>query len=496
MSSIRLGGLATGMDTDTIIKQLMTAKREPLNKLNQQKTKLEWQQEAYRDITIKMVDLRNNKLANLKLSSNLNTLASSVAGNTTAVTAKAQTGAVAGTTTIEVHSLATAATITSASIGTNVDISKSLAELNLATGDTTIEINGEPITFKSTDTLASVINTINKNSKVNATAYFDNVSGKLVLTSKTQGENGVLTFSGDLLTNKFQLDEADVTSGVNADVTINGIRTSRSSNSFTENGVSYTLNAKSEGIASTITTKMDTSKVVESIKSYITAYNDILDAINPKLSEKKFLTYQPLTDEQKEDMEEEEIKLWEEKAKSGILKNDTILSSLVSNLRLGTITDVNVNGTNVNITSLGITTGSWSEKGKLHLDEDKLIEALEKNPEQVIGFFTQNTKETDATKSKLVTTPDSGLFNRMYNELQTALNSLAEKAGTSRSSTSTTEVFNPSSLIGTQLIDLDRRIDLWEDRLVTIENNYYKQFSSMETAVNKLNSQASSLFSS
>lgn len=594
MSTIKLGGLATGIDTDTIVKQLMSAKREPLNKLNQQKTKLEWQQEAYRDITIKLVDLRNNKLANLKLASNLNTQSSSVTGNTTAVSVKAQTGAVAGSMSIEVHSLATAASATGASIGKNIDTSKSLADLGLlSSGTSDININGTTITLNSSDKLSDVISKINSTSGANVTAYFDNVSGKLALTAKATGASGSLTYTGELLEKGFGLgtqasastaassiskslgtdasktleqlglatgatsltingtmvnltkdmtlsdvitkinaDATDVTAsfdsatgklsitsnsngsnlsisgdlatkldlstskaGADADVTINGIRTTRSSNTFTENGVQITLNAASNGVASTVTTKLDTSKFVDAIKSYITAYNEILDAINPKLSEKRNYSYEPLTEDQKKDMKEEEIELWEKKAKQGLLKNDTILSSLVSNMRLGTMTDVNVNGTNVNITSLGITTGTWEEKGKLKLDEAKLTEALEKNPDQVIGFFTQFTAETDPKKAKLATTPDSGLFNRISNELMTALNSLADKAGTSRVSTSTSEVFNPASLIGEQIRNLDIRIANLNSRLTIIENNYYKQFSSMETAVNKLNAQSSSLFS-
>jgi len=595
VSTIKLGGLATGIDTDSIIKQLMTAKREPLNKLNQQKTKLEWQQEAYRDITIKLVDLRNNKLSNLKLASNLNTQSSSVSGNSTAVSVKAQTGAVAGSMSVEVHALAKAASVASGSIGANVDTSKSLGDLGLVTSDTsTITINGQSITVNKTDKLSDVISRINNNTSANVAAYFDNVSGKLSLTAKSTGAAGTLTFSGELLESGFNLgtpassttaasvksksigsddsktleqlgltsaattsltingttitldktktladlkdaisnsaagvtasfDSAtgklsitsnangaslsfggelatalnlgSATAGSDADVTINGIRTTRSSNTFTENGVQITLNSVSGGVASTITTKLDTSKFVDAIKSYITAYNEILDAINPKLSEKRNYSYEPLTEDQKKDMKEEEIELWEKKAKQGLLKNDTVLSSLVSNMRLGTMTDVNVNGTNVNITSLGITTGTWEEKGKLKLDEAKLTEALEKNPDQVIGFFTQFTAETDPKKAKLATTPDSGLFNRISNELMTALNSLADKAGTSRVSTSTSEVFNPASLIGEQIRNLDIRISNLTSRLTIIENNYYKQFSSMETAVNKLNAQSSSLFS-
>ncbi|WP_080832514.1 flagellar filament capping protein FliD [Cohnella massiliensis] len=499
MATIRLGGLASGIDTDSVVKELMSARRQPLTKLNQQKIKLEWQQELYREINIKLVDLRNNKLSNYRMNSTLNTLASTVTGNTSAVTTKATSSAVSGSMSIEVHSLATAASrVSTTGIGTNVDTNKSLAELGLAaSADATISFtinDSETITVSGSDKLSDVISKINSTSGANVAAYFDSASGKLSLTSKTTGDASTVSIGGTNADFFDQFNLGAVVPGDDADVTINGIRTNRASNTFTENGVQITLNAASNGVASTVTTKMDTSKFVELVKSYITAYNDILDTINSKINEKKSYSYAPLTEEQKEEMTEEEIELWEKKAKQGLLRNDTVLSTLVNNMRIGTISDVEIGGEKVNITSLGITTGEWGERGKLKLDENALIAALEEDPEKVIAFFSQETTETDPVKAKSATNPDSGLFNRMYNELMTALDSLAEKAGTSRFSTSTTEAFNPSSLIGTQILDIDRRIARLEDRLLDIENNYYKQFAAMESAINSMNAQSSSLF--
>lgn len=504
MATIRLGGLASGIDTDSVVKELMSARRQPLTKLNQQKIKLEWQQELYREINIKLVDLRNNKLSNYRMNSTLNTLASTVTGNTSAVTTKATSNAVSGSMSIEVHSLATAASrVSTTGIG-ETDASKSLKELGLvadenATYSFSIKGVNDPsvtatnITFSGSDSLSTVISKINSSS-AGVTAYFDGASGKLSLTSKTTGNDSTIEITGTNASFFDQFNLGAIVPGDDADVTINGIRTDRASNTFTENGVQITLNAASNGVASTITTKMDTSKFVEIVKSYITAYNDILDTINSKINEKKNYSYAPLTDEQKEEMTEEEIELWESKAKQGLLRNDTVLSTLVNNMRLGTMTDVNINGEMINITNIGITTGTWEERGKLKLDEDALIAALEEDPDKVIAFFNQATTETDPVKAKSATNPDSGLFNRMYNELMTALDSLAEKAGTSRFSTSTTETFNPSSLIGTQILDIDRRIARLEDRLLDIENNYYKQFAAMEAAINSMNAQSSSLF--
>jgi flagellar hook-associated protein 2 len=497
---VRISGFYSGLDIDQMVKDLMTAQRKPLNRLTQQKTTLEWQREQYREITTRMVDFRNNKLHNYSLQNSINSKKVNISGNTTAVNAKANAGSASGTLSIEVVNLATADTMKSTKVfDDGIDTSKTLKELKdtgminytlnngkalITTGGTAIELDPE------SDTLSSMISKINSNKDANVNAYLDGKTGIMSITSKQVGGGSAINLSGDIL-DSFNL--ALVEEGKDADVIINGITTTRSSNKFTENGIDITLLAKSEGQATQINVVSDTDKTIDTIKSFIKDYNELLDLVNKKLNEEKHRKFPPLTAEQRKEMKEDEIKLWEEKARSGLLKGDSTLSQMVTNMRLTAITDVTINGQKVNLTSLGISTGDWTSRGKLVIqDEDKLRQAIESNPEQVAGLFTQYKAETD--QSKAATNPDNGLFNRLSNILMTGLEGISEKAGTSKYSTDLNAVFMANSTIGDQLKDIDLRMDSMNLRLSMIEARYYKQFTAMESAMSRYAAQSSSMF--
>lgn len=603
--TMRISGISSGLDIDTIVKNLMKAQRAPLDKLNQQKTTLEWQREQYRDVNIKMVDFRNNKLFNYGLQGMVSAKQVNASGNTSAVSAKAESNAIAGSMSVEVKQLATSSSIASSGgIGT-VDKTKALNQLNGSSlyytavgGKVDVTINGKTIQLDETvDTLNSMVAKINADKDMNVTAYVDGTTGKLSLTSKTGGPNsittggtllddflggqsstagigavttatatldslrtagklaytadgsgnidftingstitisenatldsfvsvingsgagvkasidgatgkltikstsvdGQVTAGGELLS-KFNLSSNVTTIGQNAKVVINGIETERTSNTFTENGVTFTLNALSAGSATTFNVTSDTNKIVDSIKTFIKEYNDLLETVNNKVNEERYRKYPPLTSEQKAEMSEDEIKMWEEKAKSGLIRRDPTLTSMVDSMRLAAMTDVTIDGVKVNLSSLGIETGEWTQRGKLVIkDETKLRNAIEANPDQIEKFFTQQTTQTDPKLKALPSNPDNGLFNRLSNTLMTAIEDLATKAGTSKFSISKDATFLESSTISEKLRNLDYRIVSANDRLNRLEVNYYKQFTAMETAMNRYQSQSSALFGS
>jgi flagellar hook-associated protein 2 len=195
-------------------------------------------------------------------------------------------------------------------------------------------------------------------------------------------------------------------------------------------------------------------------------------------------------------LSEKEIELWESKAKSGLLRNDSILSTMMNEFRLAMITDVEVNGTDVNLTEYGIGTGDWSQRGKLViLDEAKLRAKIEEDPDKFVALFTQTSANPDPKAAQSATAADSGLFKRLSNAMSRALDQLAEKAGTSRFSTDNSAGFSADSQMGDELRVLNNRIKDLKARLTIIENNYYKQFTAMEVAINRYNAQAASLFS-
>jgi flagellar hook-associated protein 2 len=134
----------------------------------------------------------------------------------------------------------------------------------------------------------------------------------------------------------------------------------------------------------TVSLTQDVDSVYDNISKFIAKYNEIIDTINNKLSEKYDRNYLPLTDEQKEAMNEDDIKKWEEKAKTGLLRNDSILQNIVYRMRSAVYDSVA--GISTALSEIGITTDTYVTKGKLIIDETKLKEAIRNNPDNVMNL--------------------------------------------------------------------------------------------------------------
>ncbi|WP_310830497.1 flagellar filament capping protein FliD [Paenibacillus pedocola] len=493
---LRVSGFSSGLDIDSIVKQMMTAKRAPLDKLNQQKTLMGWQRDSYREFNAKLVDLKMNKLIKWNTSSQMNTQKAVLSGNTTAVRAEASAAANGVEMSVTVTQLATKSSLESATkltttLGTDkVTLATKLSDLSGATSPLTFDVaGGDSITFTSDDTISTAMAKINSSS-ADVKASFDEVSGKLSITSNKFGTDNVIEnqkISGSLLT-LLDMDYSDtVDSFFKAKNAIAEISSSKStaaetytstSNSLTVNGVSLTFLAKSAttGGATTITTQADADKSIETIKAFVETYNDLINTMTTKIGEEKYRTYAPLTDEQKEAMSEKDIELWEEKAKSGLLKNDVILQTAISDMRAA-ITDKLGD-----LSGMGITTGQYYENGKLYLDEDKLKQAILNNPQKVNDVFRGSAVDVNG-----------GIFGALSAAADKALDKIVLKAGTSKFSTDLKFAYKTESVMGRMLKDYNSRIDSLQDRLADLETRYYKQFTAMETAMNKYNSQSSSL---
>lgn len=492
---MRIGGLASGMDIDAMVKNLMTAERVPLNKLNQQKQLLEWKRDSYRQVSTKLVSF-HEKLNSLSMSTAISAKNATVTGAANVLTAKATGGASNSILDIKVESLATASQLisTGGTVASNTPASTKLSDLTtlpqtLKIGQSSAQGEYAEITLTGSESIQDLIDKINSNKAAGVTAVYDPGSGNMSLTSKKTGSQNIYV-EGSLLTTEFGLNSANVTKGQEAKVIINGLSTTQSSNQFNISGVEITLTGITPAGQSTqIEVSQDIDSVVDSIKSFVDSYNETLAMLNQKTGEERFRKYLPLTKEQREGMKEDEIKLWETKAKSGMLKNDAILDKTISDMRAAMITEFNGTAGPINIMDAGITTGSFGERGKLYIDEDKLRKALETRPDDVISMFSA------VDKGSKEATANDGIFSRMKKIEQAALQSLSEKAGTSRVSSDLSAAFLPKSQLGDQLSDFDKRISETERRLLMTENRYYKQFTAMETAMNRFNSTSSSLFS-
>ncbi|MCG3085208.1 flagellar hook-associated protein 2 [Anoxybacillus kestanbolensis] len=484
MSTMRIGGLASGMDIDQLVSDLMKAERIPLDKLYQKKQILEWQRDDYRSMNTLLQDLDSYIFNNLTLQSNI-LKKKTTSSDESVVTATADASAANISTNLTVTKVATSATwVSAASASYTPSGTDTTLKINVTNGDGTSPTNPVTITIAANSSLDSVIAQLNSNNDLGISVFHDTQTGKISIMKKDTGAAASLVM-GDATTASFfqslgftgAADGGELTgktAGEDAQFTINGLTTSRSSNTFTINGVTYTL--KKPG-SSTITTSTDTDHMFNTIKGFVDKYNEVIGKINAKISEERYRDYTPLTDEQKEAMTEKQIELWEEKAKSGLLRRDSILSSGLSQMRLdlySQVSDPSVNSNYDTLSEIGITTSSnYLENGKLIIDETKLRDAIERDPNAIYQLFNASGADFDT----------KGIAKRLRDTIKNTIGKIEAKAGK-------TIWTNNQFEIGKSLNDLDQRIDDFEDRLKQIEDRYWRQFTAMEKAIQRANEQS------
>ena len=372
-------------------------------------------------------------------------------------------------------------------------------------GNASFSINGETINIKSTDTLKQVFDKINNNEKIKAKISYDEITDKITLTSTVTGAGNNITandVTGNFIT-ALNLDER--VQGQDAVVTINGEKIVRSTNNFTVNGVTYNLHKAhgAESSGDTITVSQDTESVINNIKSFIEEYNKLIDSINGKVSEKYNRNYQPLTDAQRDEMDEKEIEKWEKQAKTGLLRNDSILQQLT--LAMRTALYEKVEGVSISLKDIGIESKSYADKGKLYLDEDKLKNALLSKPDEVAklinGVSAENPSysRTASAEQRADRYSKSGVLQRLSDIIENHVSTLRDKDGRKgillEKAGIEGDLSNTKNLISDQLKDYDDRINNMIAKLTRKEENYYKKFSALETMLAQMNQQSSWLLS-
>jgi flagellar hook-associated protein 2 len=495
-SITRLSGLASGMDTDSLVKKLMQAESSRLNKMMQYKQKDEWISDGYRQWNSDVFSF-GNTLFNMTLSSNYGTFDVSSSSNDT-VSGTATSSAIAGTYSIQVNQLAEAATLQS-NTQINIATDKSFADQNTTTTGTfsiqTTDSTGThnaTITINSSDKIGDLINDLNQatdqttGQSLGIQATYDSSLQKFILKTKETGSSTNITItdtSGGFFNTTLGIGNTLNDSGKNASLIYTANQTSTTVTSASNNisimGVNYTLKNTSS-TPSTVTVSRNIDTEVKNIEDFINKYNDMLDKLNKAIDEPVYRDYQPLTDDQRSAMTDTQIEKWEEKAKSGLFHNDSILSGLVNNMRNHITAIVPTNSKYNSLASIGIESMSWEDKGKLYVDETKLRTALQDDPDAVNNIFTQNPNNA--------TSDQKGVIQQLYSDF-TDINTGAVKLLTDKAGKTGNSMYD-QSVVGKLLSNLNTQIYEEQQRLNDKENQYYKQFTAMETAMSQYNSQS------
>ena len=272
--------------------------------------------------------------------------------------------------------------------------------------------------------------------------------------------------------------------GCDAEITLNGIQYTGSTNNFSVNGLNITaqvVTGDGDANAISITTSTDTQGIYDKIKDFLSQYNSLINEITSLYNADSAKGYEPLTDDEKDEMSDTEVEKWEQKIKDSLLRRDDNLESLMSAMSSAMSGAVEVNGKKMYLSSFGIKTLGYlnapkNQQNAYHIDgdeddanssgnADKLMTAITSDPDTVIDFMQGLA---------------SNLYNSVHKKMQTS------------SLSSIYTVYNDKEM-ASEYSDYTDLIKKWEEKLQDKEDYYYKKFSSMETALSKLNSQTSSL---
>lgn len=353
-----------------------------------------------------------------------------------------------------------------------------LIDLGIAE-NTVIKVNGTEINVDRNMTLSKLATAMG-NTGINAS--YDANQGRFYLSAKNTGTENAFTVDADddTLTKlglKFADDYKGKIDAQDASITYNGVEYKQATNTFNINGL--TIEASGVGEEQSFTVDNDVDGIYDKVKSFIKEYNELITEMNKLYNAESSRGYEPLTSDEKESMNDEDIKNWEDKIKGSLLRRDSTISSLLTNMR--TILNKSVEVTNsdgttskFSLSSFGIVTSDYTEKGQLHIQgdtddsdfmdkEDKLKAALASNPDAV---------------TKTLTSLGTEVYDYFFKAMK-------------KTETSSALTFYNDVTMDKDIKQRKEDVTSLQEKLSAEEDKYYKQFSAMETAMSKLQSQQS-----
>jgi len=493
--AMRLTGLMSGMDTDSLIQELVSARKTKVDTTVKAQKKLEVKQEAWKTLNGKLKTLQNKYISNMRFSTAYMKKTTKVSNSNVASVITGE-GAVNGVQELKVNKLAKTAYLTGAEVskldGTKADASTKISELGNIAEDATISctVNGEVKTFNVTaeTTISDTLTWLKNECGLNAN--FDEKNQRLFVSAKESGAENDFTLSGTgrALTSlglSVKNNGANKIDGQDAEITLNGATFKSNTNTFDINGLTITaLSTTKENESVTVTTQDDTDGIYDMIKNFLKEYNSIINEMDKLYNADAAKGYEPLLDEEKETMSDTEVEKWEEKIKDSILRRDSNVSKISSALKQAMAGGIEIDGKTMYLSSFGISTMSYfqaadNEKNAYHIDgdaddeatsgnADKLKSMISNDPDTVVNFFTQlsrNVYEAMSNQSKSVDGYRS--FGSFYDDkkLKSEYDSYKSK-----------------------ISDLEQKLADYEDK-------WYKKFAAMETAMAKMQSDTSAVTS-
>ena len=566
--AMRVSGINSGLDTDSIVQELVSAYNTKTEKYQKEQTKLSWKQEIWKGLNTKVYSLYNN-VGKLRFSSAYNTK-KTTSSVTTKATVTASSSAVNGTQKLHVLATAQSGYLTGGKLSLREEVTDTdgttklkdvkgtvkaetkLSEIGFTGDEASLNINttdeeGNAVTktvsLTKDSTIQDVVNALKDNG---LNASFDANNGRIFVSSKSTGKaadfslvsattkfvekkdadgnvikdsNGKPTMESVALSAEEQAaskkligllgldtdssnaygDKAAKINGRDAVIVLNGVKYTNTTNDFAINGLNISVNGVTDDVADpdsdaclsglndstavSINTTTDSQGIYDTVKDFLTEYNNIINEITKLYNADSAGSYEPLTDDEKDKMSDTEIEKWETKIKDSLLRRDNSLSSVMNAMMTSMSQSIEINGKSYSLSSFGIQTlgflnAAENEQNAYHINgdeddentsgkEDKLMAAITSDPDTVIEFMKQLT---------------TNLYKSIDDQMQS--NDLRSRY----------KIYNDKEM-DKQYTNLTKTIKEWESKVSDKEDYYYKQFSNMETALAKLQSQTSSISS-
>lgn len=506
---MRLSGLISGMDTESIIQQLVSAKKTKVDDAKKAQTKLEWKTTAWKDLNTKLKNLQSKYINNMRFTSAYMKKTTSVSDSTAASVITGE-NAMNGVQNLKITQLAKTAYMTGgkASLRTKTDADgddfklnalTKLSDLSVDNKGTALDLStGTKLNIKSGDTNVeleitadtTISNVLTKLKEAGLNANFDETQQRFYISAKDSGKGNDFSITasdeiGNNVLKSLGLDSASANKidAQNAKITLNGTEYESNTNVFSINGLTITaMKETAENVV--VTTKDDVDGIYDMIKSFLKDYNSIINEMDKLYNADSAKGYEPLTDDEKDAMSDSEVEKYEQKIKDALLRRDSNLSTVSSTLKEVMSAGLEVNGKQMYLSDFGIETLSYftaaeNEKNAYHIDgdaddsstsgnADKLKSMISSDPDTVVSFF-------------------SGLFKNLY----TKMSDLSKSVEGYRSYGN----FYDDKKMKSDYDDYTSKIKDLEDKLNDYEDKWYSKFSKMETALAKLQSNSSAVTS-
>lgn len=503
--AMRLTGLMSGMDTESIVQELVSARQTKVDDLKKEQTRHEWTQNAWSDLNKKLKSLQSKYLNSMRFSDAYTKKVTKVS-NSSAVSVITGDGVVDGVQELKINKVAKTAYLTSGKLegesGSLTALSKlsDIKDAEIENGSITIKAGSKSVDLDITaDTTISDV--LDKLKEAGLNASFDANNQRFFISAKESGKANDFSITSNDLNGEKALaamglvagdDSSDPTGekmarkidGQDAEILLNGAKFTSSNNVFEINGLTITALSETNGESVTLTTQNDTDGMYDLIKGFLKEYNSIINEIDKLYNADSSKGYDPLTSEEKEAMSESEIEEWEQKIKDSLLRRDSNLSTIRSTFITGMASGVSVNGKDMYLFDFGIDTLGYfsapdNEKNAYHIDGDPDDE--------------ETMNETDKLKSMIASDPDTvvAFFTQLSRDLYSKMTDLSSSVDGYRTFGS----FYDDKKMKSDYDDYTTKIKEAEEKLADYEDKWYSKFSAMETAMAKMQSNANAVTS-